>query len=160
MVRVQACRWVGASSRGTSPVRLVAQGPSSDSTVSNPDSTQVEITHDAWLVKKVEMTLKLQHAKEREKMLKAQISAQRERIKLEAQEHENQRLESDIIQHEQEQVASDRDQERHDALIAEKMCLDEMLKEQKHQFELHEARLQTEFFKENKIGTGVAAERA
>ena len=111
----------GTSSQGSSPACiLVNQGVGSDSTVSNPDLSQGEIGLDAWCVKKVEMTLKLQRAKEREKTLKAQISAQRERIKLEAWEHENQRLESDIVQREQERLASDHDQERHDALIAEK----------------------------------------
>ena len=124
---------------------LVSQGAGSDSTVSNPDLSQGELGPDTWRVKKVKMTLKLQRAKEREKALKAQISAQRERIKLEAQERENQRLESDIIQREHERLASDRDQERQDALIAEKLRLEEIAKEQKHQFEMQEARLASEF---------------
>lgn len=87
----------GTHSWSASPQRVsVGMGPSSDSTVSNPNLTAGEGGTDSWRVKRVELACKLQKAKEREKVLKAQIGAQRERIQLEMQEKENTHLEAEM----------------------------------------------------------------
>ena len=134
----------GTSSQGALPVRAHL-GPSSDSTISNPDLSQGNVGPDVWQVQKVQLFVKLQRAKEREKALKAQISAQCKRIRLEVQERENQRLESDLIHCEQERLAADRECARADQLLAKRNKLSELAKENEHEFALHQQRLMADF---------------
>ena len=64
---------------------------------------------------------------------------------LEMQEHENQCLEFDLMQGEQDRVAKDREQERIEALQAEKVKLSEIVKEQEHQFEIEKEHAHAEY---------------
>ena len=112
----------------------VPQGPSSDSTVSNPDLTAfLDMGSETWYAKKTELTQKFQCAKEREKALKAQLSAQRERIKLEIQERENHRLELELSHREFERSAQEHEQQRLDDLTTEKLKLEEAAKIREHE---------------------------
>ena len=135
-------------STSTSPSQIVvAQGPGSDSTVSNHEggSAYGEGSSDVWKQKRSDLMTRLQKAKEREKVLKAQLSVQHERFKLEVQERENEKLEIELAQREEERLARDRDQHRQDILLSERLKLEEEAKAQVHEFELQQARIRAQY---------------